>query len=247
VKLTVTDPSGKKAPAIDADDAVFGIEPNTAVVHQTLLAQLAARRAGTASTKSRGEVAGSTRKIRRQKGLGMARQGSNRAPHRRGGGVVFGPKPRSYAQKLPKRMRRLAIRSVLSSRAQDERLRIVTGLGEAIEGDSPSTKAVVELLAALGVERSALIVTGAADRTAYLSARNVAGADVLPADTLSVAELLAHHTLVLTVDAVRRCEELWGGERASGRPRPERVAVAAEPTASAEGAAEPVADGGEGE
>ena len=177
----------------------------------------------------------------------MARQGSNRAPHRRGGGVVFGPKPRSYAQKLPKRMRRLAIRSVLSSRAQDERLRIVTGLGEAIEGDSPSTKAVVELLAALGVERSALIVTGAADRTAYLSARNVAGADVLPADTLSVAELLAHHTLVLTVDAVRRCEELWGGERASGRPRPERVAVAAEPTASTESDAEPVADGGEGE
>ncbi len=247
MKLTVTDPSGKKAPAIDADDAVFGIEPNTAVVHQTLHAQLAARRAGTASTKSRGEVAGSTRKIGRQKGLGMARQGSNRAPHRRGGGVVFGPKPRSYAQKLPKRMRRLAIRSVLSSRAQDERLRIVTGLGEAIEGDSPSTKAVVELLAALGVERSALIVTGAADRTAYLSARNVAGADVLPADTLSVAELLAHHTLVLTVDAVRRCEELWGGERASGRPRPERVAVAAEPTASTEGDAEPVADGGEGE
>ena len=243
MKLAVTDPRGKKAPAIEAEDAVFGVEPHVAVVHQTLLAQLAARRAGTASTKSRGEVRGSTHKIRRQKGLGMARQGSNRAPHRRGGGVVFGPKPRSYAQKLPKRMRRLAIRSVLSSRAQDERLRVVTGLGEASEGGKPSTKAVVELLAALGVERSALIVTGAADRTAYLSARNVAGADVLPADTISVAELLAHHTLVLTVDAVRRCEELWGGERASGRPRASLAAVAAEAQADAE----PAANAGAGE
>jgi large subunit ribosomal protein L4 len=235
VKLAVTDPSGKKSTAIDADDAVFGVEPNTAVVHQTLLAQLAARRAGTASTKSRGEVRGSTAKVRRQKGLGMARQGSNRAPHRRGGGVVFGPRPRSYAQKLPKRMRRLAIRSVLSSRAQDERLRVVTGLGSASDGDHPSAKAVVELLAALGVERSALIVTGAADRTAYLSARNVAGADVLPADTISVAELLAHHTLVLTVDAVRRCEELWGGERAAGRlPRAVLASAAASPEAAAD-------------
>lgn len=251
MKLPVTDPSGKKATAIDADDAVFGVEPNTAVVHQTLLAQLAARRAGTASTKSRGEVRGSTAKIRRQKGLGMARQGSNRAPHRRGGGVVFGPRPRSYAQKLPKRMRRLAIRSVLSSRAQDERLRVVTGLGSASDGDHPSAKAVVELLAALGVERSALIVTGAADRTAYLSARNVAGADVLPADTISVAELLAHHTLVLTVDAVRRCEELWGGERASGRsPRAVLAGAVAAPEAADSEPAASTADGdaaGEGE
>ncbi len=238
MKLSVTDPSGKRATAIEADDAVFGLEPNAAVVHQTLLAQLAARRGGSASTKSRGEVAGSTRKIRRQKGLGMARQGAIRAPHRRGGGVVFGPKPRSYAQKLPKRMRRLAIRSVLSSRAQDERLRVVTGLGNASEGERPSSKSVVELLAALGVERSALIVTGTPDRNAYLSARNIAGADVLPADTLSVAELLTHHTLVLTVDAVRRCEELWGGERASGRAQPVASAPSGEDASEAPGETE---------
>ena len=220
MKLDVTDPGGKRQRAIEVDDAVFGLEPNVAVVHQTLLAQLAARRAGTASTKSRSEVAGSTRKISRQKGLGAARQGSRRAPHRRGGGVVFGPKPRSFQQRLPKRMRRLAIRSVLSSRVREERLRVVTALRDAGEDAQPSTKSVVRLLEALGVERSALIVTGTPDRSAYLSARNVAGTDVLPADTISVADLLAHHTLVLTVDAVRRCEELWGGERAGGRLQP---------------------------
>ncbi len=228
MKLAVTDPRGKGARAIEVDDAVFGVEPHIAVVHQTLLAQLAARRAGTASTKSRGEVRGSTRKISRQKGLGAARQGSRRAPHRRGGGVVFGPKPRSFRQRLPKRMRRLAIRSVLSSRVRDERLRVVTALDDPEANGQPSTKSVVRLLHALGVERSALIVTGAPDRGTYLSARNVAGADVLPADTISVADLLAHHTLVLTVDAVRRCEELWGGDRAAGRSRPVGVSGPAE-------------------
>lgn len=216
MKLEVRDPAGKALDSIEVDDAVFGIEPNEAVVHQTLLAQLAARRAGTASTKTRGRVRGSTRKIQRQKGLGKARMGSNRSPIRRGGGVVFGPAPRSYAQRLPKRMRRLAIRSVLASRAQDERLRVVSELGL---GETPSTKAVVSLLKHLEVKGSALIVTAEADRPALRSARNVPGARVLPADTLNVADMLGHHTLVLTVDAVRRIEALWGGERAAGRPR----------------------------
>jgi len=190
-------------------------------VHQTLLAQLAARRAGSASTKTRSEARGSTRKIRRQKGLGMARQGSNRSPLRRGGGVVFGPKPRSYVQRLPKRMRRQAIRSVLAARVIDERLCVVTDLGI----EEASTKAVVSLLRNLGVERSALIVTGGSDRLVHLSARNVPGTMALPADTLNVADMLSHHTLILTVDAVRRIEELWGGERASGRSR-HRAAMA---------------------
>jgi len=215
MKLDVHDAAGAVLEQIDVDDAVFGIEPNGPVVHQTLLAQLAARRAGTHSTKTRGQVRGSTRKIRRQKGLGMARQGGIRSPLHRGGGVVFGPSPRSYAQALPKRMRRLAIRSVLASRAQEGRLRVVNELAL----DAPSTKAIVSLLQGLGIERSALIVTGAADRNAYVSTRNVPGADVLPADTINVADMLAHQSLVLTVDAVRRIEALWGGERASGRPR----------------------------
>jgi len=216
VKLDVRDRAGQNLTPIDVDDAVFAVTPNEAVVHQALLAQLAARRAGSASTQTRGEVRGSTKKTRRQKGLGMSRQGSIRSPLRKGGGVVFGPKPRSYVQRLPKQMRRLAIRSVLSARAQDERLVVVDDLGI----EAPSTKAVTGLLQNLGVQRSALIVTGAADRNAHLSARNVDGARVLPADTLNVGDLLSHHTVLLTVDAVRRIEALWGGERATNRRAP---------------------------
>ena len=129
---------------------------------------------------------------------------------------MFGPTPHSFVQKLPKQMRRLAIRSVLSSRAAEERLVVV----DALAISEPSAKAVVSLLRSLGVERSALIVTGATDRNAHLSARNVDGARVLPADTLNVGDMLSHHTLLLTVDAVRRIEALWGGERAHSRRAP---------------------------
>ena len=217
MKLQVIDFAGQPTQQIDVDDAVFGIEPNESVIHQTLLAQLAARRAGTANTKSRGQVRGSTRKIRRQKGLGMSRQGSIRAPQHRGGGVVFGPTTRDYTQKLPKRMRRLAIRSVLSARAADGRLLIV----DAPALEIPSTKSVVKMLEATGAGNSSLIVTGSANRIMLKSARNVEGASSMGADTLNVADMLAHRTLVLTVDAVRRAEALWGGERASGRTRAE--------------------------
>ena len=215
MRLQVLDAAGQAAEAIDVDDAVFGVEPNEGVVHQTLLAQLAARRAGLANTRTRGEVRGSTKKVRRQKGLGMSRQGGIRSPLQRGGGVVFGPSTRDYTQRLPKRMRRLAIRSVLSSRVAEERLKVVSDLGLGV----PSTKAVLAMLEATGAGSSALIVTGVADRMALKSARNVDGTRVVPADTLNVADMLAHKTLVLTVDAVRRIEALWGGERASGRPR----------------------------
>ena len=215
MQLQVLDAAGQAASMIDVDDAVFGLEPNEAVVHQTLLAQLAARRAGLANTRSRGEVQGSTKKIRKQKGLGAARQGSIRSPLHRGGGVVFGPTTRDYAQRLPKRMRRLAIRSVLSSRATEQRLKVVSDLGFSV----PSTKAMVALLEATGAGSSALIVTGTAARIVLKSAANVDGVSTVPADTLNVADMLAHKTLVLTVDAVRRIEALWGGERAAGRSR----------------------------
>jgi large subunit ribosomal protein L4 len=214
MKLQVLDSTGKEIEQIDVDESVFGIEPNEAVVHQTLLAQLAARRSGSANTKSRGEVRGSTRKIRAQKGLGMARVGSNRAPTRRGGGVAFGPKQRSYVQRLPKRMRRLAIRSVLSSRVADGRLKVVSG----IDLDEPSTKAMQAVLTAIEAGRSSLVVTGVSDPVVQRSARNLPGARVMPADTLNVADMLSHGTLLLTVDAVRRIEALWGGDRAGGRP-----------------------------
>ena len=221
MQLAVRDAQGADLDPIEVDDAVFGIEPNEAVVHQTLVAQLAARRGGNASTRSRGEVRGSRAKLRRQKGLGMARVGAASSPIRRGGGVAFGPKPRSYTQRLPKRMRRLAIRSVLSSRVAEGRLHVVDSLGV----EEPSTKAASALLSNLGIERSVLVVTGEPDRAALLSTRNIPGVRTTPADVLNVADMLAHRTLVLTVDAVRRAEALWGGKRADGRSAGASMAV----------------------
>lgn len=222
MQLSVYDAKGNEVEKIEVDDAVFGVAPNGAVVHQALLAQQANQRQGTANTRTRGEVRGSTAKIRRQKGTGRARQGSVRAPHHSGGGVVFGPKTRDYSQRLPKRMRRLAIRSVLSARAGDGSLKVVQAL--PLE-NGPSTRAMANLLEALGVERSVLIVTGAPDERVKLSARNLPAASVLPADYLNVGDLLAHRALLLTVDAVRRAEALWGGERAVRRRAPLPAAV----------------------
>jgi large subunit ribosomal protein L4 len=216
MKLTVYDTQGKEVGSIDADDLVFGLPPHRAALRQALLAQLANRRAGSANTKTRGEVAGSTRKIRRQKGLGAARQGAIRAPHHRHGGISFGPKPRSFKQALPKRIKRLAIRSAISAKVEDGELRVVRGL----ELDAPRTKTVAEMLAKLDLARSALLVTAQSDRNVLLSARNLPGARALPADYLNVADLLSHHGLVMTEEAVRRAEALWGGERASKRIAP---------------------------
>ena len=221
MKLTVYDTTGKEVGSMDADDLVFGLTPHRAAMRQALLAQLANRRAGSAKTKTRGEVRGSTRKIRRQKGLGAARQGAIRAPHHRHGGISFGPKPRSYKQALPKRVRRLAIRSALSSKAQEGELKVVRGL----ELDAPKTRAVKDMLGGLDLTRSALLVTATSDRNVLLSARNLPGTRALPADYLNVADLLTYHGLVMTEDAVRRAEALWGGERANKRiaPAPEAV------------------------
>lgn len=213
MKLTVHDIAGKEVDTIEVDDAVFGIEPNGPVVHQALVASLANRRMGNASTKTRGEVAGSTVKIRRQKGTGASRQGSKRAPHHRHGGIVFGPRPRSYDKELPKRMRRLAIRSVLSSKAADGTLRVVQELGF----DKPSTKSMAGVLKALGFDRTCLVVTGAADENVKASARNIETVNTLPAAYLNVADMLAAQGLLMTVDAVRGAEALWGGERARTR------------------------------
>ena len=213
MKLAVHDANGKEVDSIEVEDAVFGIEPNSAVVHQALVTALANRRSGTASTKTRGEVRGSTRKIRKQKGTGSSRQGSIRAPHHRHGGIVHGPRPRSYGKDLPKRMRRLAIRSVLSAKAADGSLRVVRELSIA----SPSTKDMQRLIRAVGFERSVLVVTAEADATAKASARNLGTVRTLPASYLNVADMLASHGLLMTVDAVRGAEALWGGERVTPR------------------------------
>ena len=213
MKLAVIDATGKEVDSIEVDDAVFGIEPNPAVVHQALVASLANRRAGTAATKTRGEVRGSTRKIRKQKGTGSSRQGSIRAPHHRHGGIVHGPRPRSYAKDLPKRMRRLAIRSVLSAKAADGSLRVVSELSMA----SPSTKDMQQLIRAVGFDRSVLVVTAEADANAKASARNLGTVHTVPASYLNVADMLGSHGLLMTVDAVRGAEALWGGDRVRQR------------------------------
>jgi large subunit ribosomal protein L4 len=214
MKLTVYDMQGQEVESIEADDLVFGLPPHKAALRQALLAQLANRRAGSANTKTRGEVRGSTIKIRRQKGLGAARQGAKRAPHHRHGGISFGPKPRSFKQGLPKRVRRLAIRSALSAKVADGELRVVRGFD--LDG-APKTKPVAAMLGAFDMARSALLVTAAANRTLLLSSRNLPGTKLLPADYLNVADLLAHRGVLMTVDAVRRAEALWGGERATKR------------------------------
>jgi large subunit ribosomal protein L4 len=211
MKLAVHDQAGKEVETIEVDDAVFGIEPNEPVVHQALVAALANRRAGTASTKTRGEVHGSTHKIRRQKGGGVSRQGSIKAPQHRHGGIVFGPKPRDYDKDMPKKMRRLAIRSVLSAKAADGSLRVVQDL----PSDAPNTKTMAGIISALGFERSVLVVTGSADANVKASLRNLDRVSLQPATHLNVASMLQSQGLLMTVDAVRGAETLWGGEKAA--------------------------------
>lgn len=232
MKLDVVNMEGKKVDSISAEDAVFGIEPNPFVIHQALLAQLANRRAGSAKTKTRGEVAGSTAKVRRQKGMGRARLGAARSPTMRHGGIVFGPRPRSFVQRLPKRMRRLAIRSVLSAKVAEGSLRVL----DRLAFERPRTKEMASLLQNLGLERSTLIITESSDRSVLASARNLQKVSVLAASYLNVGDMLSHQNLLMTVGAVRLAERLWGGERASRRrapiPEPE-PAVQAAPAARA--------------
>jgi large subunit ribosomal protein L4 len=224
VNLDVVDRAGKKVRSIEVDDAVFGLAPKRSVVHQALVAQRANNRRGTHKTKTRGEVRGSTVKLFRQKGTGRARQGSIRAPHRRGGGIVFGPRPRSYAKDLPKRMRRLAIRSVLSAKAADGSLRVL----DELSLDAPKTKELQSVLASLGFERRAVVVTARPDENVKRSVANLPNVKWLPAPYLNVLDLLNHRGLLMTEEAVRVAEALWGGERAAKRraPLPEVVANA---------------------
>ncbi len=221
MQLAVKNAEGEPVRTIQVDDHVFGIAPNPAVLHQAFVAQRANQRRGTVSTLTRGEVAGSTRKIRPQKYTGRARQGSIRAPHRPGGGVVFGPKPRDYSQRLPKNMKRLAIRSALSGKVADGELTVI----DQLAFQRPRTKEMERILLNLGVERSALIVTAEPDRNVFLAARNLPKRKVLPASYLNVVDMLTHQDLVMTEGAVRRAEALWG-TRAAAAPVVEEPAPA---------------------
>jgi large subunit ribosomal protein L4 len=179
---------------VDLDPAIFGIEPNTAVMHQVVTAQLANRRAGTQSTKTRAEVAGGGAKPWKQKGTGRARQGTIRAPQWRGGGVALGPKPRSYAQSTPKKMVRLALRSALSDRHAEGRVLVVDEWG----WEGPSTKSATAALASLGLSGKVLVVLNRSDEGVWLSLRNLPDVHVIDVGELNTYDVLASDWVVFT-------------------------------------------------
>lgn len=204
-KVALYNMAGAQVGEIELSDSVFGIEPNEAVVHQVVKAQLANRRVGTASTKTRGEVRGGGRKPWRQKGTGRARAGSRRSPLWRGGGIVFGPKPRDYSVRLPKKIRRLALKSVLSDKVRNDNIIVV----DQLLFEEPKTRRMVETLGALKVNSKALVVTADGDVNVAKSARNIPGVKPVRADFINVYDLLAHEKLVITKDAVARVEEVF--------------------------------------
>jgi large subunit ribosomal protein L4 len=206
MQFPVHNTSGEVANHIEIEDDIFAIPFNEAVVHQAMVRQLANARLGAADTKTRGEVSGSTRKLFRQKHTGRARRGSVKSPLIRGGGVVFGPHPRSYRQRMPKKMRRLALRCILSAKAQSEELVIV----EQFQLTQPKTMEMSRMLKALGVDSSALIVTSEPEINVIKSACNLPRIKTLPAALLNVVDLLSYKFLVITVAGVRRAEQIWG-------------------------------------
>lgn len=189
---------------MELNDNVFGVEVNQAVLHSAVVLQLASLRRGTHSTKLRGEVRGGGRKPWRQKGTGRARAGSIRSPLWRGGAILFGPKPRSYDFNMPRKVRRLALKSALSSKVQSGNLIVL----DQIDFAAPKTKQVVELLEALKVSNKALVVTGEINDAVAKSARNIPGVVALDATGLNVYDILNHDTLVVTKDAVAKVEEV---------------------------------------
>ena len=199
--------NGEKTGTVEALDAVFGIEPNQAVLHEVLTAELAAARQGTASTKTRAEVRGGGRKPFKQKGTGRARQGSIRAPHMVGGGVTFGPQPKSFEKKVNKKVRRLALISALSEKVKEGNLVVIDGAF-----DAPRTKKAVTLINALEATKKQLFVvndlTVDADWNLYLSARNILGAIVLQPNELGVYWLLKQEKVIVTKEALKAIEEV---------------------------------------
>lgn len=206
MQIPVYSLTGEVVEHIEISDQVFAVPFNEGVVHQAMVRQQANARQGTASTKTRSEVSGSTRKLYRQKGTGFARAGGRRSPLRRGGGIAFGPKPRSYRQTMPKKMRQLAIRCVLSAKAKDKELKVL----EELKLEESKTKNMVQILTALGVDSSALIVTSEPEGSVVKSARNLKGIKTMPANLINVLDILSYKILLMTVTAVHKVEQLWG-------------------------------------
>jgi large subunit ribosomal protein L4 len=204
-KTTVLKADGAKGASVDLADGLFGAPVNAALIHQAAVRQLAGRRVGTADTQTRAEVRGGGRKPWRQKGTGRARQGSRRAPQWAGGGVVFGPHTRAYDQKLNTKMRRAALRGVLSAKAADGAVRVVEGFAL----DEIGTRAFAERLAAWEAGGKVLVVLAARDHVVERSCRNLREVRVVLADSLNVVDLLDADTIVFTRDALARAEEVY--------------------------------------
>jgi large subunit ribosomal protein L4 len=204
-KVSVYNVEGSQVGELDLADGVFGLEPNTHVLHSAVVLQQASLRQGTHKVKGRSEVRGGGRKPWKQKGTGRARQGSIRAPQWKGGGTVFGPTPRSYGFKLPKKVRRLAIKSALSSKVAASGIIVLDQLSLS----QPKTKDFVKILNNLKVARKALVVTKEYDNNVALSARNIPGVKFVAADGINVLDVMVHDQLIITKDAVAKVEEVF--------------------------------------
>ncbi len=207
MQLKVKNIHGKVVKRVKVRDDVFSVPMNKALVHQVVVGQLANARQGTAATKTRAEVSGGGAKPRPQKGTGRARQGSTRSPQWKGGGVVFGPKPRSYRHHTPRRMRRQALVIMLSDKARSDRLVVV----DNVVLEQPKTREMVGVFKTLDADTSVLFVADGADSDVLRSTRNIQSVKMLPASLLNTVDLLNHRTVVMTLEAVRKAEELWGG------------------------------------
>ena len=205
-KVSVLSQTGASVGEIELNDAIFGIEPNEAVLFDAVIAQRASLRQGNHKVKNRSEVAGGGHKPWRQKGTGRARQGSIRSPQWRGGGIVFGPTPRSYSYKLPKKVRRLALKSALSAKVLEQNFVVL----DALNLDAPKTKDFAAILKALEINKKALFVTAELNENVALSARNIPGVTVLTATGINVLDLLGHDKVVFTKAAVEKVEEVLG-------------------------------------
>jgi large subunit ribosomal protein L4 len=203
--ITLFDKTGKDVGSVELSDELFAAPVNVAVLHQVVTAQLAGRRMGTHDTKTRGEVRGGGKKPYRQKGTGRARQGTKSAPLYRGGGAVFGPHPRSYEQRLPKKMRRLALRGALTAKLGDEAIRIV----DTFALERIKTRDFLGILTALKATGRILIVAPGTDEQLKLSARNLPTVDVILADSLNVVDLIKADTIVIEQPALARIEEVY--------------------------------------
>ena len=204
-KVDVYDIKGKKVSDVELAEAIFGIEPNEAIVHSVLVNYLANQRQGTQSTKTRAEVRGGGKKPWRQKGTGRARQGSIRAPQWVKGGIALGPKPRSYKYTVNKKERRLAIKSLLSSKVIENELTVV----DKLEVKEIKTKTMVKALADLKVEGKTLIVLPENNQNVFMSARNIEGVKTIALNNINVFDLLKYTNLILPLDTVKRIEEVY--------------------------------------